>query len=233
MLVLADLNILSAVVSPVLIHRFLDLRDKLLKELYLLLHGTQIGSVALKLKLPSLLCHLHLFGLFRQLILHVLHLAVVYLLHLLVLVLDDGDVFLLRACLNAELLGVLLRALLVLIAHLLLLGLGLPRDLPDLVPQTRIVLPHRLRLLLDATLVRLVVRHQLNVVTHDLVVKDLLLLQLLENLLYLLSHLEVANSLLFFIVRAVISHLKQYAFIVNSLLLNLTVKAVHLRSDLR
>ena len=233
MLVLADLDLLSAVVSPVLIHGFLDLRDELLKELYLLLHGAQIGSVALKLKLPALLCHLHLFCFFRQLILHVLHLAVVYLLHFLVLVLDNSNVFLLCARLNAELLGVFLRALLILIPHLLLLGLGLPRDLPDLVPQTRVVLSHRLRLLLDATLIRLVVRHQLYVVTHDLVVKDFLLLQLRENLLYLLSHLEVANSLLFFIIRAVISHLEQYAFIVNSLLLNLTVKTVNLGSDLR
>jgi hypothetical protein len=46
-------------------------------------------------------------------------------LHLLVLVLDDGDVLLLRASLHSKLLGVLMRTPLVLVPDLLLLGLSL------------------------------------------------------------------------------------------------------------
>ena len=111
--------------SSILIDSSLDLSDKLLIEQDLLLHGTKVRPVSFKLKLPSSLCNLHLLSLLGQLLLHIIHFSLVNLLHLLVLVLDYGDVFLLRASLNSELLGVLMRTLLVLITYLLLLGLCL------------------------------------------------------------------------------------------------------------
>ena len=190
----------NILLSSVFIDCSLDLGDKLLVEQDFLLHGTEISPVPFQLKLPPSLCDLHLLGLLCQLLLHVVHLALVYRLHLLVLILYDSNILLLIPCLHPELLGVLLRASFILIAHFLLLGLGLSRDLSDLISQTRVVLAHRLCLLLDTALVSLVVGHKLHMVPHYLIVEDLLLLQLGENFLYLLSHLEIAHSLLFFIV---------------------------------
>ena len=216
----------------VLINSPLDLRDKLLIEQYLLLHCTEIGPVPFEFQLPSSLSYLHLLCLLRQFLLHVIHLALVYLLDLLVLILDDRDVLLLRASLHPELLGVLMRTLLVLVPDLLLLGLGLSRDLPDLVTETPVLLSHRLGLLLQPSLICLVLRHQLDMVSHYLVVEDLLLLQLLEHSLDLLGHLQVPHSLLLLIGRAVVSHLEQDALVVDSLLLDLSMEGVYLGTQL-
>lgn len=125
-----------------------------------------------------------------------------------------------------------MRTPLVLVPDLLLLGLGLSGDLPDLVPEPPVLLSDRLGLLLQPSLIRLVLRHQLDMVSHYLVVEDLLLLQLLKHSLDLLCHLKVPHSLLLLIVRAVVSHLDQDTLIVDSLLLDLGVEGVYLGSKL-
>lgn len=125
-----------------------------------------------------------------------------------------------------------MRTPLVLVPDLLLLGLGLSGDLPDLVPETPVLLSDRLGLLLQPSLIRLVLRHQLDMVSHYLVVEDLLLLQLLKHSLDLLCHLKVPHSLLLLIVRAVVSHLDQDTLIVDSLLLDLGVEGFYLGSKL-
>jgi hydroxylamine reductase (hybrid-cluster protein) len=69
-------------------------------------------------------------------------------------------------------------------------------------------------------------------VSHYLVVEDLLLLQLLQHSLDLLSHLQVPHSLLLLIGRAVVSHLEQDTLVVDSLLLDLGVEGVYLGTEL-
>lgn len=166
----------NILLSSVFIDCSLDLGDKLLVEQDFLFHGTEISPVPLQLELPPSLCDLHLLGLLCQLLLHVVHLALVYLLHLLVLILYDSDVLLLIPCLHPELLRVLMRTPLVLLAHLFLLRFGLPRDLSDLIAEAAVLLPDSLGLLLHAPLLGLVLRHELDVIAHDLVVEGLLLL---------------------------------------------------------
>jgi hypothetical protein len=162
--------------ASVFLDCLLDLSNEFLEELDLLFHGAQVRTVTLKFKLASTLSYLHFLSLLGQLLLHVIHFATIYLLDLLILILDYGDVLLLSAGLHAELLSVLLCALFVLILDFLLLGLGLTGDLSDLVAQSCILLPHRLGLLLKTSLLSLILSHEFNVIAHDLVIEDLLLL---------------------------------------------------------
>jgi hypothetical protein len=120
-------------------------------------------------------------------------------LHLLVLFLDYGNIFLLRACLLPELLGVLLGALLVLSADLFSLGLGLACDLSDLGPQMTVLNTGGFSLLLEPPLVSLKLSHQFYVISHNLVVKDLLLLELRHETLDFICHLKETLSLVFFV----------------------------------
>ena len=146
---------------------------------------------------------------------------------LLVLVLDDGDVFLLSPSLYPELFGVLVGASFVLVADLLLASLGVVGDLPDLVAESGVLLARGLGLLLQTALVRLVLGHQLHVVPHHLVVEHLLLLQLLQHSLDLLRHLKVTNALLLLVRRTLVSQTQQHTLVVHSLVLDLRVQSLH------
>ncbi len=222
----------NILLSSVFIDCSLDLGDKLLVEQDFLLHGTEISSVPFQLKLPPSLCDLHLLGLLCQLLLYVVHLALVYLLHLLVLILYDSNILLLIPCLHPKLIRVLMRTPLVLLAHLLLLCLCLPRNLSYLITEAAVLLPDRLGLLLHAPLLGFVLRHELDVIAHDLVVESLLLLQLLQHPLNLLGHLQVPHALLLLIARPLIPHLEQNALVVHALILDLRVQRVHLGTQL-
>jgi hypothetical protein len=150
-----------------------------------------------------------------------LHLLFVYLLDLLVLILDNGDVFLLSAGLLTEFGGVLLSAALVLLFHLLFLGLCLFRNFTDLITEACVFNADGLCLFLKLSLLSFELGHKLHMVSHYLVVENLLFLELLHYSLYFLCNLQETLSLLLFIGRFIVSQVHKNGLIVMALILDL------------
>jgi hypothetical protein len=139
-------------------------------------------------------------------------------LHLLVLVLDYRYVFFLVARLLAELLRVFLRALLVLLFDFVLLRARFVGAVSDLLTEASVLEPDGLGLLLKFALLSLKLGSQLDVVSDNLVVEDLLLLQLGHHAFNVLRGCQVALSLLLFETGSLVSHSVQHALVVGPLL---------------
>jgi hypothetical protein len=161
-----------------------------------------------------------------------LHLLLVYVLDLLILILDYGDVLFLTAGLITELGCVLLSAFLVFLLHLFLLGLGMLGDLADLVAKASVLNADSLGLLLKLPLFCFELGHKFDVIADNLVVEDLLVLELCHKSLDFLCDLEEAKTLLLFIGRLVISQVHKDGLIMDSLILDLLMKGIHFLTHL-
>ena len=204
--------------ASLLVDGLLHLGHELLEKLDLLGHGGKVGRVAVEFQFAAALGHLHLLGFLGQFVLHGGHLAAVNLLHLLVLVLDYRYVFFLVARLLAELLRVFLRALLVLLFDFVLLRARFVGAVSDLLTEASVLEPDGLGLLLKFALLSLKLGSQLDVVSDNLVVEDLLLLQLGHHAFNVLRGCQVALSLLLFETGSLVSHSVQHALVVGPLL---------------
>jgi hypothetical protein len=112
------------------------------------------------------------------------------------------------------------------------LSFSLPRNLTNLITESGVFYSDRFCFLLHFPFFCFKLRHQLYVVSHNLVVEDFLVLKLLKSTFDVLNNLKITNPLGFLILRTIISQLVKNSFIMHTLFLDFCMQLVYFCSHM-